>query len=89
MKILILTVDNATQAKLILKPKLAVLKIPGNLPLDMQRELRTKFMKVADMNGENKDYLKMYYKIGTPYLFLNKKQDSKKKTAIVYKYDEL
>ena len=90
MKILILTVRNATQAKLILKPNFAIVKIPGDLPLSVQNDVRDKLVKIADMNKETKQYLKIYYKIGTPYLFLNKKISSnKKETFAVYNYSDL
>jgi hypothetical protein len=90
MKILVLVVQDATQAKLILNPQLTVIKIPGFLPIEKQIEVRNKLIKIADINEGNKQFLKLYYKIGTPYLFLNRKIDSnKKETAAVYKYDEL
>ena len=90
MKTLVLTVQDATQAKLILKPQLAVIKVPGNLSVEMQEEVRNKLMKVADLNRDTKQFLKLYYKVGTPYLFLNRKiSASKKETAQVYKYADL
>lgn len=90
MKILVLTVSNATQAKLILKPGFATMKIPDHLSEDEQFELRTKLMKVIDGNRNTNQYLKLYYKIGTPYLFLNRKITAKKKeTFLVYKWAEL
>jgi hypothetical protein len=90
MKILILTVRNATQAKLILKPNFAIVKIPGNLTPEVQVELRNKLVKVADLHKDTKQYLKLYYKVGTPYLFLNKKlSSSKKETFAVYTYSDL
>lgn len=90
MKILILTVDDATQAKIIYKPGFAVVKIPGSLPYDEQVILRQKLLKIVDGNKESKEFLKLYYKIGTPYLFLNRKVSaSKKETFVVYKWDEL
>lgn len=90
MKILILTVEEATQAKIILKPGFAVVKIPGSLPFEDQVILREKLLKIVDGNSDSKEFLKLYYKIGTPYLFLNKKiSSSKKETFVVYKWDEL
>jgi hypothetical protein len=90
MKILILTVKDATQAKLILKSNVAIVKIPGNLSEATQVEVRNKLIRVADMNKDTKQYLKLYYKIGTPYLFLNRKvSSSKKETFAVYTYSEL
>jgi hypothetical protein len=89
-KVLILTVEDATQAKLILKPDFAVIKIPGNIPRETQTEVRDKLMKVADAQCENKEFLKAYYKIGTPYIFLNRKvSGNKKETCVTYKYEEL
>jgi hypothetical protein len=90
MKILILTVENATQAKLILKPGFAIIKVPGDLPKTTQLEVRDKLVKVADANRDTTQFLKLYYKVGTPYLFLNKKlSSSKKETFAVYTYSEL
>lgn len=90
MKILTLIVRNATQAKLILKPNFAIVKVPGNLELEQQVEVRNKLIKVADLNRQTKQYLKLYYKVGTPYMFLNKKVSaSKKETYAVYNYSEL
>lgn len=90
MKILILTVKDATQAKLILKPGFATMKIPGGLGDTEQIELRNKLMKIVDGNKDNKQFLKLYYKIGTPFLFLNKKISAKKKeTFVTYEYDKL
>lgn len=90
MKILILTVQDATQAKLILKPGFATMKIPGRLSEEEQAELRRKMMKIVDGNTDNNQFLKLYYKIGTPYMFLNKKLSAKKKeTFVTYEYDKL
>jgi hypothetical protein len=90
MKILIVTVDDATQAKIIYKPGFAVIKIPGSLSYEDQVILRQKLLKIVDGNKESKEFLKLYYKIGTPYLFLNRKiSASKKETFVVYKWDEL
>lgn len=90
MKILAINVKNATQAKLILKPRIAIVKIPGSLPPEQRLEVRDKLMKVADLNRGNKQFLKLYYKIGTPYLFLNRKISAKKKeTFKVYTYADL
>ena len=89
-KIISLVVENTTQAKLILKPGLAIVKIPGHLSADQQTELRNKLIKVADMNKDNDQFLKLYYKINTPYLFLNRKvSPNKKETIQTYVYDEL
>ncbi|HEY9485751.1 MAG TPA: hypothetical protein VIQ04_03840 [Nitrososphaeraceae archaeon] len=90
MKILILTVQDTTQAKLILKPDFAIIKIPGNIEFNKQVELRDKLIKVADINKDTKQYLKLYYKLNTPYLFLNKKVSStKKETLATYVYADL
>jgi hypothetical protein len=87
---LILDVKDATQAKLILKPDFAVVKVPEYLPEDKKIEVRNKLVKVADMHKDNKEFLKLYYKVGTPYLFLNRKVSStKKETFVTYKYSEL
>jgi hypothetical protein len=90
MKILILTVKDATQAKLSVRPGQAIIKIPGHLVPNVQTEVRDKLIKVAELNKDTKEFLKLYYKVGTPYLFLNRKiSASKKETAFVYKYAEL
>lgn len=90
MKILILIVNEATQAKIIYKPGFAVIKIPGSLSLEDQAILRQKLLKIVDGNKDSQEFLKLYYKIGTPYLFLNRKLSSnKKETFVVYKWDEL
>lgn len=90
MKVVILTVKKATQAKLLLRPQLAVMKIPGNLPESQQIEIRNKLMRVVDLNPDVQENMKCYYKVGTPYLFLNKKLSSQKReTAEVYKFAEL
>lgn len=90
MKILSLIVRNATQAKLILKPNFAIVKVPGNIPVETQVEIRNKLIKVADLNRATKQYLKLYYKVGTPYMFLNRKvSSSKKETFAVYTYSDL
>lgn len=90
MKILSLIARNATQAKLILKPNFAIVKVPDNLSVETQIEVRNKLIKVADINHDTKQYLKLYYKVGTPYLFLNKKvSSSKKETFAVYTYSDL
>lgn len=90
MKTLILTVQEATQAKIIYKPGFAVIKIPGSLSFIDQVILRNKLIKIVDGNRHSQEFLKLYYKIGTPYLFLNKKLPSnKKETFVVYKWDEL
>ena len=90
MKVVILTIKKATQAKLLLRPQLAVVKIPGSLPESQQIELRNKFMKVIDLNPNVTKNMKLYYKVGTPYMFLNKKLSSRKReTAKVYKFAEL
>lgn len=90
MKVVILTVNKATQAKLLLRPHLAVVKIPGNLPQNTQDEVRNKLLRVADLNRDTKQNMKLYYKVGTPYLFLNKKLSSRKReTVSTYKFAEL
>lgn len=90
MKILILTVNDATQAKLIISPGFATIKIPGSLSYEEQYELRNKLMKIVDGNRDTKQHLKLFYKVGTPFLFLNKKITAKKKeTFLVYKYDNI
>lgn len=90
MKILIQVVQEATQAKIILKPGFAVIKIPGSLSIEDQAILRSKLLKIVDGNSNTQEFLKLYYKIGTPYLFLNKKvSSSKKETFVVYKWEEL
>jgi len=90
MKILVLTEEKATQAKLILKSQMAIVKVPGNIPVEQQYEIRNKLLKVADLNRNNTQFLKLYYKVGTPYMFLNKKLSSnKKETAAVYTYADL
>jgi len=90
MKTLILTVKEATQAKLIYRPGFAVIKIPGSLEMPDQIILRNKLLKIVDGIRDSNFFLKMYYKIGTPYLFLNKRISStKKETFVVYKWDDL
>lgn len=90
MKVLVLTVNDATQAKIIFKPGFAVIKVPGSLPYEDQVVLRNKLLKIVDGNKDSKEFLKLYYKIGTPYLFLNRKLSaSKKETFVVYKWEEL
>jgi hypothetical protein len=90
MKTLILTVKEATQAKIILRPGFAVVKIPGSLSYPDQIELRNKLLKIVDGNKDTNEFLKLYYKIGTPYLFLNRKiSSSQKETFCVYKWEEL
>ena len=89
-RILILTIKNATQAKLVLKPGMAIVKIPGGLTKEQETELRNKLLKVADLNKDTKQFLKLYYKVGTPFLFLNQKlAGGRKETAKVYNYAEL
>jgi hypothetical protein len=84
------TVRNATQAKLIISPQGAIVKVPGNIPVEMQKEVRNKLIKIADLNQKKRGYLKLYYKIGTPYLFLNRKfSGQRKQTEKVYKYADL
>jgi hypothetical protein len=88
--ITVFTVRNATQAKLVLNPWETVIKIPGFLNPEQRLELRDKLIKIADLNSESREFLKLYYKIGTPYFFLNRKVGPRKKETIsVYKYDEL
>lgn len=91
MKVVILTVKKATQAKLLIRPNLAVVKIPKNLPIGTQKEIRSKFTKIIDLNENTNQSLKAYYKVGTPYVFLNKKLPStkKRKTATVYTFADL
>lgn len=90
MKTHVLVEEGVTQAKLILKPHLAIIKIPGSLSAEQQSELRTKLLKVADLQRDNTQFLKLYYKIGTPYMFLNRKTaNNKKETAVVYTYADL
>jgi hypothetical protein len=90
MKILIVTDKDATQAKLILKPKFGIVKIPGYLSYEHKKELREKLCRIADMNHKTNEFLKLYYKIGTPYFFLNRKiTNTKKETYKVYKYSEV
>lgn len=89
MNIITLT-ENATQAKLILKPGQAIIKIPAHLPEETKIEVRNKLTKVADLNKDNKEFLKAYYRIGTPYIFLNKRVSAKKKkTFVTYTYADL
>lgn len=90
MNILILIVKDATQAKVIIKPGFATIKIPSFLDYPAQLELRQKLLNVIDVNKDTKEFLKLYYKIGKPYLFLNRKiGHAKKETFAVYKYNEL
>lgn len=89
MEILVLKDEKATQAKLVLKPGHATIKIPGYLTLKDQVELRNKLIKIADLNNNTKQFLKLYYKINTPYLFLNQKVSGSKKTFAVYEYNKL
>jgi hypothetical protein len=90
MNILVLTVDGATQAKVIIRPGFAVIKIPSHLSLEERLTLRKKLTSIVDANTETREFLKLYYKLGTPYLFLNRKLGhSKKETYIVYKWAEL
>lgn len=90
MKLLVLTVKDTTQAKLTIKPNMAVVKVPASLSPETQAELRDKLIKIADMNRDTKQFLKLFYKIGTPYMFLNQKVSKNKKvTKEVYKYKEL
>lgn len=90
MKILILSVHSTVQAKVIIRPGFSVIKIPEHLPDEQKIELRNKLVKIVDENSNSKFFLKLYYKIGTPYLFLNKRiSGSKKVTYNTYKYEEL
>lgn len=90
MNVLILTVKDATQAKVSIKPGFAVVKVPAHLPYEDQLILRKKLLEVVDFNRDTKEFLKLYYKIGTPFLFLNRKlSHSKKETHVVYKWEEL
>ena len=89
MKILISS-EEATQAKLILKPGFAVIKVPKSLEEDVQKEVTDKLMKIANLQKDNKLFLKAYYRIGAPYVFLNKKVGAKrKKTFVTYTYKDL
>lgn len=89
MNILVLNEDT-TQAKLVLKHDTAIVKIPNDLPEEMQLELRNKLLRVADLNKKNRKFSKLYYRPGTPYLFLNRKLGGgKKETVAVYKYADL
>jgi hypothetical protein len=90
MKTTVLIVKDATQAKLVLRPGFAIIKIPGWLTTAKQIEVRDKLMAVIDKHSDTKEFLKIYYKIGEPYLFLNRKlSSSKRETIVTYKYDEL
>lgn len=90
MKISIYTVNNTNQAKLSLKDGDTVIKIPSNLSEVQKIELRNKLMKIADDQQSSKEFLKLYYKIGTPFMFLNRKVNpNKKETIKVYEYATL
>ncbi len=90
MNVLILTVKDATQAKVIIKPGFAIIKVPDFLSYEDRMILRKKLMEIVDANSDTQEFLKLYYKIGTPYLFLNRKVGhGKKETYITYKWDEL
>lgn len=89
MKILT-SLEEATQAKLILKPGFAMIKVPNHLTEEEQKEVRGKLMKIVDLQKENKQFLKAYYRIGSPYVFLNKKVSARrKKTFVTYTYKDL
>ena len=90
MTIICTVAEGATQAKLTIKYGNALIKIPSYLSEEGRISLRNKLIKIADDNAKTTEFLKLYYKLGTPYLFLNKKMsDSKKVTIKVYTYNEL
>jgi hypothetical protein len=87
--------ESATQAKLVLQRGFAVIKIPKTLPYVQRLEIRNKFlhlieMNKAEMNGLGNTSLKAYYKVGTPFIFLNRRINSRKReTVATYSYNDL
>lgn len=89
--------ERATQAKLVLHKQFAVIKLPKDIPFEQKTEIRNKFLKVVEINqkewnwnGGNSFSLKVYYKIGTPYIFLNRRVgDNKRETIATYNYNDL
>jgi len=89
--------EKATQAKIVLHKQFAVIKLPKDLPVEERSIMRRKFLNLIEINqkewnwdGENNFSLKVYYKIGTPYIFLNKRVGSnKRETVATYNYNDL
>lgn len=89
MRMLIIPIQNSVQAKVMIKPGFSVIKIPEHLPKNEQNELRNKLIKVVDMHENTNFSLKLFYKIGTPYLFINRKVQGEKTSHVTLKYEEL
>lgn len=89
--------ERATQAKLVLHKNFATIKIPNHLPTETQAEIRNKFLHLIELNRASYDWnvddrfsLKVYYKVGTPYVFLNRRLSNRKRETIeTYIYNDL
>ena len=89
--------EQATQAKLVLHKQFAVIKLPKDLSSEQRSEIRTKFLRLIEINQKEYNWdgqagfsLKVYYKVGTPYIFLNKKVGgNKRETIATYNYNDL
>jgi hypothetical protein len=87
--------ESATQAKLVLQRGFAVIKIPKTLPYAQRKDIREKFLHLIEIHkietgGIGNDSLKAYYKIGTPFVFLNRRVNSRKReTVATYSFNDL
>lgn len=89
--------ERATQAKLVLHKNFAVIKIPNHLPTELQKEIRTKFLNLIEKNRavynwnvDDNFSLKVYYKVGAPYVFLNRRLSNRKRETVeTYIYNDL
>jgi hypothetical protein len=87
--------ETATQAKLVLQKGYCEIKIPKHLSYNQRLEIRDKFLHLIEMNKKeverSDEYgLKAYYKIGTPYVFLNRRINSRKReTVATYSYNDI
>jgi hypothetical protein len=89
--------EKATQAKLVLHKQFAVIKLPRELSFEQKSEVRNKFLKLIEINQKEWNWdgnasfsLKVYYKIGTPYIFLNRRvENNKRETIATYNYNDL
>jgi len=86
--------ESATQAKLVLQRGFAVIKIPKTLPYAQRKDIRDKFLHLIELNKIENSWdgtaLKAYYKIGTPFVFLNRRINSRKReTVATYSFNDL
>lgn len=77
--------ETRSQAKMTFHKGEVVIKLPFSLPVEEKDRIRTAFLKVFEKHQDHPYPLKVAYKSGTPYLYVNRAgKDNKQETLFSY-----